>query len=247
MKCTLRETREKRKSMSFLEVEDVEAFYGKAQALSGVSFKIEKGQCVGVIGPNGAGKSTLMHTILGLTQWRGRITFDRTDLHQLNTQEIVRLKIGYAPERGNIFSYMSVIDNLLVGAYNSRDNIDENLRIVFELFPILEIRQKQEAKTLSGGERQMLSLGRALMANPRLLLVDEPTLGLAPIVILKISDAVKNLTKMGVTVLIAEQNVSFTLEHAERIYLLERGRITTGGTPDELGKVDYISKTYFSA
>jgi branched-chain amino acid transport system ATP-binding protein len=231
--------------MAFLEVKDLKAFYGKAQALNDISFSMERGDCVGVIGPNGAGKSTLLRTIIGRIKWEGQIIFDGVDLHKLNSTQIVRLKIGYAPERGHLFPFMNVRDNLLVGAYSSRENIDENLSAVFELFPILKERQKQEAKTLSGGERQMLCLGRALMSSPRLLLVDEPTLGLAPIVISSISDAVEKLKKTGVTILIAEQNVSFTLTHSERIYLLERGGFTMSGTPEELKGEEYVRKTYF--
>ena len=232
--------------MAFLEVKDLEVFYGRARALSGLSFTVEKGQSVGIIGPNGAGKSTLLDSIIGLTDWRGEIIFDGVDLSKLIPSQIIsRLKIGYAPERGNLFRYMNVKENLLVGAYCSRDNIDDNLGTVIKMFPILGQRQKQEAGTLSGGERQMLSLGRALMSTPRLLLLDEPTLGLAPIVISEISRAVEHFKEMGVTVLIAEQNASFTLTHSERIYLLERGKFTMEGTPEELREEEYIRKTYF--
>lgn len=232
--------------MALLEIKDLEVFYGKARALSGISFTMEKGQSVGIIGPNGAGKSTLLDSIIGLTDWRGEITFDDADLSKLTPSQIIsRLKIGYAPERGNLFRYMNVKDNLLVGAYCSRNNIDDNLGTVINMFPVLGQRQKQEAGTLSGGERQMLSLGRALMSTPRLLLLDEPTLGLAPIVISEISRAVEHFKEMGVTILIAEQNASFTLTHSERIYLLERGTFTMEGTPEELKEEEYIRKTYF--
>jgi branched-chain amino acid transport system ATP-binding protein len=231
--------------MAILEVKALEAFYGKAQALNGISFSVEKGESIGIIGPNGAGKTTLLDSIIGLTKWRGQIIFDGVALSQLTATEIVRLGIGYATERGNLFPFMNVKDNLLVGAYSARENIGENLSVVFKMFPILEQRQKQEAKTLSGGERQMLALGKAFMSTPKLLLLDEPTLGLAPIVISGISNAVENLKNMGVTILIAEQNVSFTLAHSKRIYLLERGRFAMEGTPDELKGEEYIRKTYF--
>jgi len=231
--------------MAFLEVKDLEAFYGKARALSGISFTVEKGQSIGIIGPNGAGKSTLLDSILGLTDWRGQIIFDGVDLHKLGPSKIVRLKIGYAPERGNLFRFMNVKENLLVGGYTARNEIDKNLETIFELFPLLGQRQKQEAGTLSGGERQMLSLARAFMSSPKLLLLDEPTLGLAPIVISHISETVRNLKKLGFTVLIAEQNALFTLTHSERIYLLERGMFTMSGTPEELKEEEYIKKTYF--
>ena len=231
--------------MSFLEVKNLETFYGKAQALKGISFSVEKGECIGIIGPNGAGKSTLLDSIIGLTDWRGQIIFDGIDLHGLPPREIIKLGVGYAPERGNLFPYMSVRDNLLVGAYLARQNISKSFAAVFEMLPLLQERQRQQAGTLSGGERQMLSLGRAWMSYPRLLLLDEPTLGLAPIVISKIATTVEDLKKRGATIVIAEQNVSFTLAHAERLYLLERGSLTMVGTPEELKGEEYIRKTYF--
>lgn len=231
--------------MAILEVKDLEAYYGKAQALSGLTFSMEKGESVGIIGPNGAGKSTLLSSIVGLTDWRGQITFDGVDTRQLNPTKIVRLKIGYAPERGNVFSYMNVKENLLVGGYCARDEIDRNMETVFELFPVLKVRQKQEAGTLSGGERQMLSLARVFMSGPKLMLLDEPTLGLAPIVISHISTAVENMKAMGFTVLIAEQNALFTLKHSQRIFLLERGRFAMEGTPEKLQEEDYVRQTYF--
>ena len=209
--------------MAFLEVKDVEAYYGQARALNGITFSMEKGECVGIIGPNGAGKSTLLSSIVGLVNWQGHIVFDGVDTHKLSPTKIVRLKVGYS----------------------AQDEIDKNLETVFELFPILKARQKQEAGTLSGGERQMLSLARVFMSSPKLMLLDEPTLGLAPIVIGHISKAIEDLKSMGFTVLIAEQNALFTLKHSERIYLLERGRFTMEGTPQELQEEEYIRQTYF--
>jgi branched-chain amino acid transport system ATP-binding protein len=231
--------------MAFLEVKDLEVFYGKACALSGISFSVEGGQCVGIIGPNGAGKSTLLDSIMGLTNWRGEIIFDGVNLRGLTPSQIVKLKIGYSPERGGLFRFMNVKENLLVGAYCARGEINENLRTVFKLFPVLQQRLKQEAGTLSGGERQMLSLGKALMTSPKLLLLDEPTLGLAPVVVAGIFQAIDNLRKMGVTIVVAEQNASFTLSFSDKIYLLERGRLLVGGTPEELKGDDYVRKTYF--
>lgn len=232
-------------AMAFLEVKDLKISYGKARAIDGISFIVEKGESVGIIGPNGAGKSTLLDSILGLTDWSGQITFDRVELSRLAPPEIVKLGIGYVPERGNLFRFMNVKDNLLVGAYCSRQKVNENLKTVVKMFPVLGERREQEAGTLSGGERQMLSLGRAFMSSPKLLLLDEPTLGLAPIVINEISKAVDHLKAIGVTVLIAEQNVHFTLTHSEKIYLLERGRISMEGTPEELKDKEYVRKTYF--
>ena len=231
--------------MAFLEVENLEVFYGKAQALKGVSFNVEKGECIGVIGPNGAGKSSLLDSIIGLTDWRGQIIFDGVDLHGLPPRKIIKLGIGYAPERGNLFSVMNVKDNLLVGAYLAREKLDESLEAVYEMVPLLEERQKQQADTLSGGERQMLSLGRAWMSDPRLLLLDEPTLGLAPIVISKLAVTIEDLKKRGATIIIAEQNVSFTAAHAERLHLLERGKLSKGRTAEEMKGDEYVRKTYF--
>lgn len=213
--------------------------------MKGVSFNVEKGECIGIVGPNGAGKSTILDSVVGLTNWEGEIIFDSISLQGLHTKDIIKLGIGYASERGNLFSYMNVKDNLLVGAYLARNKIRENFAAVFEMLPLLNERQKQKAVTLSGGERQMLSLGKAWMLSPRLLLLDEPTLGLAPIVISKIGTTIEDLKKRGATILITEQNVNFTSNHAEKLYLLERGKIVMKGTPQELQKEEYIRKTYF--
>lgn len=231
--------------MFFLEVEDLKAYYGKAQALKGVTLDIEKGECIGIVGPNGAGKSTLLDSIIGLTHWEGEIIFDGVSLRGLRPKEIIKLGIGYSTERGNLFSYMSVRDNLLVGAYLTRNKISDNFTKVFKIFPLLYERQKQRVLTLSGGERQMLSLGRAFMSNPRLLLLDEPTLGLAPVVISEIGTAIENLKKEGTSIIIAEQNVSFTSKYSEKLYLLENGKIVMEGNPQELSREEYVNKTYF--
>ena len=231
--------------MFFLEVENLKAYYGKAQALKGVTLVVEKGECIGIVGPNGAGKSTLLDSIIGLTHWEGEIIFDGVNLRGLRPREIIKLGIGYSTERGNLFSYMSVRDNLLVGAYLMRNKISDDFTKVFKIFPLLYERQKQRALTLSGGERQMLSLGRALMSSPRLLLLDEPTLGLAPVVISKIGTAIEDLKKEGASIIIAEQNVSFTSKYAEKLYLLENGKIVMEGNPQELSREEYVSKTYF--
>ena len=232
--------------MALLEISNLEVFYGKAQSLHGVSLDVEAGKIVGIIGPNGAGKSTLLDSILGLTTRTGEITFDGADLMTMAPARIVAQGIGYAPERGNLFPYMGVRDNLLVGGYNARDKIDANLRMVFDLFPVLEARQTQETNTQSGGERQMVSLGRALMTDPKLLLVDEPTIGLAPKVCLDIAAALRKLNEeMGLTIVITEQNVNFAMNLAQEIHLLETGKIRLSGTPDELMQETYIKETYF--
>jgi branched-chain amino acid transport system ATP-binding protein len=234
--------------MALLEIANLDVFYGKAQSLHGVDLSVEAGKIVGIIGPNGAGKSTLLDSVLGLTSRTGEVRFDGTDLSRMAPAKIVASGIGYAPERGNLFPFMGVRENLLVGAYTARDKIDENLRMVFDLFPVLEERQSQETHTQSGGERQMVSLGRALMTSPKLLLVDEPTIGLAPKVCVDIAAALKQLNeKMGLTIVITEQNVNFAMSLAQEIHLLETGRIRLSGTPDELMKETHIKETYFGS
>ena len=232
--------------MAFLEVKDLEVFYGKACSLHKVSISVEKGAIIGIIGPNGAGKSTLLDSIIGLTHCHGEILFDGTNLRQLASTEIVRRGIAYASEARNLFSYMGVKDNLLVGAYRARQSKEKNLQMVYDLFPILAKRGNQEAKTLSGGEQKMLSLGRALMSNPRMLLIDEPTIGLAPLVCKEIAQVLKSLNQeKGITIVITEQNVNFALTLSEEIYLLETGTIKMKGSPDELRQETYIQETYF--
>ena len=232
--------------MALLEIKDLEVFYGKACSLHNVSLSVEEGSVIGIIGPNGAGKSTLLDSVIGLTTCTGEIHFDGTDLRRLSPTETVRLGIAYASEARNLFGYMAVRDNLLVGAYRAQKDIARNLKTVFELFPILERRQTQEAKTLSGGEQQMLSLGRALMSNPKLLLVDEPTIGLAPLVCNEIAEVLRILKEQqGITIVITEQNVNFALRLSEEIYLLETGTIKMKGPPEELMQEKYIQETYF--
>lgn len=232
--------------MSFLEISGLDAFYGKAQALHGVSLTVEPGEIVGIVGANGAGKSTLLDSVIGLTQVHGLIRLGDEMLNGRSSADIVRLGVGYAPERFNLFPFMSVRDNLLVGAFTARADIARNLEMVHKLFPRLKEREHQETSTQSGGERQMVSLGRALMTSPRLLLVDEPTIGLAPKVCLEIAEVLRRLQKeFGVTILITEQNANFALTLAERLYVLESGRITASGTADELRDDRRLAEAYF--
>ena len=234
--------------MALLEISNLEAFYGKARSLHGVSLNIEPGKIVGIIGPNGAGKSTLLDSIMGITTTIGKVVFDGADISNQLPAQNVHAGIGYAPERGNLFPFMGVKDNLLVGAYTSRDRINDNLRMVFDLFPVLEQRQSQETGTQSGGERQMVSLGRALMTSPKLLLVDEPTIGLAPKVCLDIAAALRKLNEeTGLTIIITEQNVNFAMSLAEEIHVLETGEIRLSGSANELKNDDSIKQTYFGA
>ena len=234
--------------MAFLEIRNLEAFYGRACSLHGVSLSVEAGEIVAVIGPNGAGKSTLLDSILGLVSIQGEVLLDGESLVGRRPTDIVRLGVGYAPERGHLFPYMSVRDNLLAGGHTAPEQIQQNLRTVYDLFPILEERQGQETGTQSGGERQMVSLGRALMTGPRLLIVDEPTIGLAPRVCLDIAAALRRMNEeLGLTVLITEQNVNFAMRLANRIHILETGEIRLSGTADALRDDPHVREAYFGA
>lgn len=232
--------------MAMLEIERLSAFYGKAQALDGVSLSVEEGEIVGVIGANGAGKSTLLDSVMGMTATQGDIRLGGESLIGRATAEIVRRGVGYAPERAHLFPYMTVRDNLLVGAYAAREDIDRNLEIVHDLFPRLKERATQETRSMSGGERQMVSLGRALMASPKLLIVDEPTIGLAPKVCLEIAEVLRRLNReYGVTIVITEQNVNFALTLASRLHVMETGRIRVSGTVEELRANPALTEAYF--
>ncbi len=225
----------------------VETFYGKIQALRGVDFEVHKGEIATVIGANGAGKSTLMMTICGTPRARsGQIVFDGTNITGMPTHEIIHLGIAQSPEGRRIFPRMSVFENLQMGAtVNALKNFDEDLPKIFKLFPRLEERQQQRAGTLSGGEQQMLAIGRALMARPRLLLLDEPSLGLAPIIVKQIFAAIKKLNEEeGLTVLLVEQNAFHALKLAHRAYVMVNGKITMSGTGAELLKRPEVRAAY---
>lgn len=231
--------------MPFLSIQKLNAFYGKAQALHDVSITCEKGEIIAIVGANGAGKSTLLDSVMGLTETTGTICFDGAPLTG-KTAEAVERGIGYGPERFNLFPDMSVYDNLMVGAFTARDDIEENLAAVFNLFPSLKQRQSQETRTQSGGERQMVSLGRALMTNPRLLMVDEPTIGLAPKVCLEIARTLRRLREThGLTIVIAEQNAHFAMALAERLYVLESGTVRAQGTVEDLRDDPRLTEAYF--
>jgi branched-chain amino acid transport system ATP-binding protein len=232
--------------MSFLKLENLSAFYGKAQALTDVDLHVEQGEIIAIVGANGAGKSTLLDSIMGLTKTEGAITLNESAISGLSSAAIVKAGVGYAPERFNLFPYMSVRDNLMVGAYTARADIDRNIEIVHRLFPRLEEREGQETSTQSGGERQMVSLGRALMTSPRLLLVDEPTIGLAPKVCLEIAEALRRMRdEFGTTIVITEQNANFAMTLAERLYVLESGKIKVSGTVEELRDDPKLTEAYF--
>ena len=215
----------------------VETFYGKIQALKGVGFEVKKGEIATIIGANGAGKSTLMMTICGTPRARsGKIMFDGHDITAMPTHEIIRLGIAQSPEGRRIFPRMTVFENLQMGAtVNNLAFFDEDVKKIHTMFPILEKRFSQRAGTLSGGEQQMLAIGRALMARPRLLLLDEPSLGLAPLIVKQIFAAIKTLNETeGLTVLLVEQNAFHALRLAHQAYVMVNGKITMSGTGKEL-------------
>ncbi len=215
----------------------IETFYGKIQALRGIDFEVRKGEIATLIGSNGAGKSTLMMTIFGTPRAKaGRIVFDGKDITNLPTHEIARLGIAQSPEGRRIFPRMTVLENLQMGAtVNAMAHFQEDVAKIYKLFPILDKRSGQRAGTLSGGEQQMLAIGRALMARPKLLLLDEPSLGLAPIIVRSIFSAIKELNeKEGLTVFLVEQNAFHALKLAHRAYVMVNGRITLTGTGKEL-------------
>lgn len=231
---------------ALLDIQNVSAFYGAAQALHEVSLCVEESEIVAFIGANGAGKSTLFDSIMGLTRTTGAITLQGGDLTERTTAQIVQAGVGYASERADLFPYISVRDNLLVGACTARDAIEKNLALVHGLFPRLEERAQQETATQSGGERQMVSVGRALMTSPRLLIVDEPTIGLAPKVCANIAESLRRLNdETGLAILIAEQNANFALTLARHVHVLEAGRIVTSGTPEDLAANPAVAEAYF--
>jgi branched-chain amino acid transport system ATP-binding protein len=206
---------------------------------------MQPGQIVAVIGPNGAGKTTLLAAAAGLLRWRGRVMYDGLDLARLDVEERVERGLCLVPERRELFGDMAVADNLLLGAYSRRGNgADQSLREVYDRFPRLAERRRQKAQTLSGGERQMLALGRALMAKPRLLLLDEPSLGLAPMMVREILRMVASLREIGVSILLVEQNARAALETADYGYVLETGEITHQGPPAVLANDARVVATY---
>jgi len=234
--------------MALLELRDVHTYYGHVHALKGITISVEEGEIVTLLGANGAGKTTTLNTISGLLRpRRGQIIFEGRVINDVPAHQIVRLGICQAPEGRKIFSTLTVDENLNMGAYslgNDREAIEENRRRVFELFPRLKERRKQIAGTLSGGEQQMLSIGRALMARPKLLTLDEPSLGLAPMLVRAIFETIKEINERGVTILLVEQNARAALRLADRGYVLETGRIVLSGTAEELMRDERVRKAY---
>ena len=233
--------------MALLELNGVDALYGRIQALRGVSIKVEKGEVVAIIGSNGAGKTTTLRTISGLMHpANGTITFDGRDITHTRPSRIVELGICQSPEGRRLFARMTVLDNLVMGAYtrNDKAGIVSDMDRVFTLFPRLQERRTQIAGTLSGGEQQMLAMGRALMARPKVMMLDEPSLGLAPILIETIFSIVREINSQGTTVLLVEQNAHKALEVATRAYVLETGVVVQSGSGRELLASEAVQKAY---
>ena len=230
-----------------LELRDVHSYYGNIHALKGISFKVEDGEIVTLIGANGAGKSTTMRTIQGLLRPRqGTILLDGVALEKLPTHEIVAKGISQAPEGRQIFPRMTVLENLQMGAYQrkDKDGIQKDMDRTLELFPRLRERIAQKGGTLSGGEQQMLAMGRAMMARPRVLMLDEPSMGLAPILVEQIFEIIKELNNQGSTILLVEQNAMMALSIATRGYVLETGTIALSGTAEQLKNNKQVQDTY---
>ncbi len=229
-----------------LIIDNINAGYGKVQVLDSISIDVKTGEIVTIVGSNGVGKSTTLKSILGiLTPTRGSIRFKNKDISSLNSHQIVRRGIGYSPEGREVFGNLTVYENLRIGAYSiPGDKFQPRLNDVYKLFPRLKERSKQEADSLSGGEQQMLAIGRALMQEPDLLLLDEPSLGLAPLIAEQIFSTLETINEKGTTILLVEQNVNLALKLSDRAYVMEKGRIAINGNADEMQDNDYIKKTY---
>ena len=230
-----------------LKIDNLHVYYGAIHAIKGISLEVNQGEIVTLIGANGAGKSTTLRTISGLLKPKeGTIAFEGNSIGGVPAHEIVKMGISQVPEGRRIFADMTVMENLDLGAFtrSDKDGIKDDLKMVFERFPRLEERKEQQAGTLSGGEQQMLAMGRALMSRPRLLLLDEPSMGLAPLLIREIFSIIVDINKAGTTVLLVEQNANMALSIAHRAYVLETGRITLSGEAEKLAASEEVRKAY---
>ena len=233
--------------MAMLEVKDLHVYYGVIHALKGISFEVNQGEVIALIGANGAGKTTTLQTLTGiLAAKQGSIVFEGRDISKVPAHKIVQMGIAHVPEGRRVFSQLSVYDNLKMGAYTRKDKteIEESLSTVYRRFPRLEERKNQRAGTLSGGEQQMLAMGRALMSRPRLIVMDEPSMGLSPIFVNEIFDIIKVVSESGTTVLLVEQNAKKALSIADRAYVLETGKITMDGRAEDLLHDEAVQKAY---
>ena len=233
--------------MAMLEIRDLEVYYGMIQAIKGISFDVNEGEVIALIGANGAGKTTTLHTITGLLSPKsGSILFEGKDITKIPGHKIVSRGMAHVPEGRRVFAQLSVLQNLRMGAYTRKDKneIEDMLKQVYKRFPRLEERQNQMAGTLSGGEQQMLAMGRALMSHPKIILMDEPSMGLSPIFVNEIFDIIKKVSAGGTTVLLVEQNAKKALSIADRAYVLETGNIVLEGKASDLLNDDSIKKAY---
>ena len=233
--------------MPLLEVKDIRVLYGKAVALNGLTISLGANELVGVVGPNGAGKSTLLRAISGVVPVEGEILYEGQRLDHLPSHEIIGRGIIHCPERRQIFVEFTVEENLEMGAFLRRDKeaIKKDFDYVYSLFPVLSERRKQIAGTLSGGEQQMLAIGRSLMSKPKLLMMDEPSIGLSPLVKKQLTESILHIWKTGITLLVVEQDASLTLELTQRVYIMEHGRIGLEGKSDELMDNEEVKRVYF--
>ena len=233
--------------MAMLEVKDLEVYYGVIQAIKGISFHVDKGEVIALISANGAGKTTTLHTVTGLlSPKKGKVIFQGKDITKVPAHKIVSMGMAHVPEGRRVFAELSVYENLKMGAYTRTDKaeIEESLKSVYKRFPRLEERKNQMAGTLSGGEQQMLAMGRALMSKPSIILMDEPSMGLSPILVNEIFDIIRSVSESGTTVLLVEQNAKKALSIADRAYVLETGNITLEGNAKDLLEDDSIKKAY---
>lgn len=233
--------------MAMLEIKDLQVCYGVINAIKGVSFEVNEGEIIALIGANGAGKTTILHTVTGLVPAKsGSITFESTDLLKTPAHKIVSMGMAHVPEGRRIFQELTVLENLKMGAYTRKDKkeISDTLEMVYKRFPRLEERKSQIAGTLSGGEQQMLAMGRALMSHPKIILMDEPSMGLSPLYVTEIFDIIKEVNAGGTTVLLVEQNAKKALSIANRAYVLETGNIALSGDAKELMNNDSVKKAY---
>ncbi len=233
--------------MALLEVNDLEVYYGMIQAIKGISFHVDKGEVIALIGANGAGKTTTLHTVTGLLSPKsGQVLFEERDITKVPAHKIVSMGMAHVPEGRRVFAELSVYENLKMGAYTrkNKSEIEESLENVYKRFPRLEERKNQMAGTLSGGEQQMLAMGRALMSRPKIILMDEPSMGLSPIMVNEIFDIIRSVSESGTTVLLVEQNAKKALSIADRAYVLETGKIVLEGKAKDLLEDDSIKKAY---
>lgn len=233
--------------MAMLEIKDLEVYYGMIQAIKGISFEVNEGEVIALIGANGAGKTTILHTISGLiAPKKGSITFEGQEITKIPAHKIVENGLAQVPEGRRVFPSLSVLQNLKLGAYTRKDKkeIDDTLKMIYERFPRLEERKNQMAGTLSGGEQQMLAMGRALMSHPKIILMDEPSMGLSPIFVNEIFEIIKKVSAAGTTVLLVEQNAKKALSIADRAYVLETGKIILQGDADKLLNDESVKKAY---